>query len=73
MTMSSIGNIFGIMQSANLQYDPYYFLERYVPYINWEEFKTKAEEYQRKIDVKTAVEAGETANAMGGQQQMMQA
>ncbi len=69
--MSSIGNIFGIMQSANLAYDPYYFLERYVPYINWEEFKSKAEEYQRKIDVKTAVEAGESANAMGAQQQMM--
>jgi hypothetical protein len=64
MTMSSIGNIFGIFQSAAIDFDPYYFLEKYVPYIDWEDFKTKSELSKRKIDVKTGVEAVENA-AMG--------
>jgi hypothetical protein len=59
MTMSSIGNIMGIFQTANIQFDPYYFLEKYVPYINWEDFKIKSEEYQRKIVVKSSVENNE--------------
>ena len=56
MTMSSIGNIFGIFQTANLSFDPYTFLEQYVPYINWDEFRKNSEDYQRKVDVKSAVE-----------------
>ena len=66
MTMSSIGNIFGIFQSANIFFDPHYFLDKYVPYIDWFDFKIKAEEYQRKIDVKTGVEAGENAAMSAG-------
>ena len=66
MTMSSIGNIFGIFQSANIFFDPHYFLDKYVPYIDWSDFKIKAEEYQRKIDVKTGVEAGENAAMSAG-------
>ena len=54
--MSSIGNIFGIFQTANLSFDPYTFLEQYVPYINWDEFRKNSEDYQRKVDVKSAVE-----------------
>jgi len=66
MTMSSIGNIFGIFQSASIFFNPYYFLEKYIPYIEWDEFKLQAEEYQRKIDVKTGVEAGENAAMSAG-------
>lgn len=64
MTMSSMGNIFGIFQSTGIDFDPFYFLERYVPYIDWGDFKTKSEEFKRKIDVKVGVEAVENA-AMG--------
>ena len=65
MTMSSIGNIFGIFQTGNINFNPYSFLEKYVPYINWDEFKKESEEYIRKTDVKTAVEnlEGAAANA----------
>lgn len=63
MTMSSIGNIFGIFQTANIQFNPYSFLEKYVPYINWKEFRKESEEYLRKIDVKSAVENIEGSNA----------
>ena len=66
MTMSSIGNIFGIFQSSNINFDPYYFLERYVPYIDWSDFKLKSEEYQRKVDVKTGVEAVENSQMGAG-------
>ena len=57
--MSSIGNILGIFQTANIQFDPYYFLEKYVPYINWDDFKLKSEEWIRKTVVKYSVEANE--------------
>ena len=66
MTMSSIGNIMGIFQTANIQFDPYYFLEKYVPYINWEDFKIKSEEYQRKIVVKSSVENNEAPQPQPG-------
>lgn len=56
MTMSSIGNIFGIFQSANINFDPYYFLDKYVPYIDWTDFKTKSEDYLRKVNTKAGVE-----------------
>ena len=56
MTMSSVGNIFGIFQTGNIPFDPYYFLEKYVPYIDWTDFKIKSEEYNRKISVKTTLD-----------------
>jgi len=72
MTMSSIGNIFGIFQTAGMDFDPYYFLEKYVPYIDWNDFKNKSEEYKRKIDVKTGVEAVENGALSGGLTQQQQ-
>lgn len=61
MTMSSVGNIFGILQAANVQFDPYYFFKQYIPYINWDDFKTASEEYQRKTLVKSAIESSEAS------------
>lgn len=60
MTMSSVGNIMGIFQTGNIKFDPYYFLEKYIPYIPWDEFRLKSEEYERKVNVKASVEGIET-------------
>lgn len=60
MIMSSVGNIMGIFQTANIQFDPYYFLEKYVPYIEWDDFKEKSEGYFRQVLTKTGVESIET-------------
>jgi len=58
-TISSIGNIFQTFQSiSDVDVDPYYLLERYMPYIDWESFKEAAKEFK----VKTATTGGEDEN-----------
>jgi len=58
MTLSSIGNINGIFQTLATPIDPFFFLQQYIPYINWDEFKKRADEYtleqqtKGKIDTK---------------------
>lgn len=47
MTMSSVGNILGIFANAEIPFDPYYFLKKYVPYTDWEDFRKHSEDYAR--------------------------
>jgi len=55
MTLSSVGNIMGIFQSGEIKFDPYYFLEKYIPYIDWDDFRSASDEYLRKKTVKEEV------------------
>ena len=68
MTMSSVGNILSVCQTANIDFDPYYFLQKYVPHIDWEDFKKHSEEYKRKLTVKAELQASEAPadDGMGG-------
>lgn len=45
-TVSSIGNVQQIFQSANIPLDPFYFLKQYLPSLDWVDFQEKAKEYQ---------------------------
>lgn len=63
MTLSSIGNIAGVFTNLQLPIDPYFFLEKYVPHIDWKKFKEAAEE--DSIDTKTRTDLGGGA---GGEQ-----
>jgi len=63
MTLSSIGNIAGVFTNLQLPIDPYFFLEKYVPHIDWKKFKEAAEE--DSIDTKTRTDLG--GGAGGGQ------
>lgn len=45
-TMSSIGNIQMSFQSANINYNPYYLLKKFITSIDWEEFSNEAREYE---------------------------
>lgn len=47
MTLSSVGNIIGIFQQMNIPFDPYHLLEKYIPYIDWVNFKSLAEKFLR--------------------------
>lgn len=65
MSLSSIGNINGIFQTLQTPIDPYFFLQQYIPYINWEEFKKKAEEYTLEQQTKTKTDNTNPDNAGG--------
>ena len=45
-TVSSIGNVQQIFQSANIPLDPFYFLKQYLPSLDWIDFQEKAKEYE---------------------------
>jgi hypothetical protein len=47
-TMSSVLNIQNYFQSNNIATDPYYLLNRYVPYIDWKKFEAASEEFTQK-------------------------
>jgi hypothetical protein len=64
MTLSSIGNMTSAFQSMQIPYDPYFLLEKYLPYINWESFKQKAVEYRTSTDTEANLNA---TNVTGGQ------
>jgi len=51
-TLNSIGNIAGIFANLHIPVDPYYLLEQYVPQIDWQNFKEKAEQYEKNKIVK---------------------
>ncbi len=57
MTMSSVGNILSVCQTANIDFDPYYFLQKYVPHIDWDDFKKNSEEYKRKLMLKSELQS----------------
>ena len=64
MTLSSVGNIAGVFQNMNLQIDPYYFLEQYVPHINWKSFKLASE--KKIVEDKTKTDMGGGEDQSGG-------
>jgi len=57
MSLSSIGNISGIFQTLQMPIDPYFFLQQYIPYINWEEFKEKTDQYALLQQTKAKVDS----------------
>lgn len=67
MTLSSIGNINGIFQTLQTPIDPYFFLQQYIPYINWDEFKKKADEYVLLQSTKNKIDAANPDNASPGE------
>ena len=44
--MASISNIQQNFQSSAVEFDPFYLLKRYLPAINWDEFRKEAKEYK---------------------------
>lgn len=44
-TLSSVGNIGGVFQQLNMEFDPFTFLKNYVPYIDWANFEQEADKY----------------------------
>ena len=58
MTLSSIGNMAGAFQSMFIPIDPYFLLEKYIPYIDWESFKERAKQYKTDMDTEADLNAG---------------
>ena len=61
MTLSSIGNVTSVFQNMGMVIDPYFFLEQYVPHIDWQKFKQSSSKYQAKASVEADLQAGSTA------------
>jgi|GEM_PF-1325650 len=64
MTLSSIGNMVSAFQAMQIPYDPYFLLEKYLPYINWDAFKKRAVLY--RTDVETANDLKASNSPSGG-------
>ena len=58
MTLSSIGNMASAFQSMNIPMDPYFLLEKYIPYIDWDSFKERARQYKTDLDTEADLNAG---------------
>lgn len=58
-TLSSVGSISSVFQSLNIPTDPYFFLQEYVPHIDWDSFKKHADEYALLTKTKMEMEGGE--------------
>lgn len=56
MTLSSIGNIAGVFTNMGVGMDPYFFLEQYIPHIDWKAFKEAAN--QRDLENRTKTQLG---------------
>jgi hypothetical protein len=70
MTLSSIGNMTSAFQSMMIPFDPYFLLEKYIPYIDWDSFKEKAKQYKTDMDTEADLNAGNPPPAPIGGQQM---
>lgn len=57
MTMGSIGNITGVFQTLQLPSDPYFLLQKYMPYIDWETYKKSADKFQGENLIKRDMDA----------------
>lgn len=57
MILSTVGNIMGVFNTADVPFDPYFFLEKFCPYVDWRAFKRASEELelirQTKQELKT--------------------
>lgn len=58
MTLSSIGNMTSALQSMNIPFDPYFLLEKYIPYIDWESFKERAVQFKTDMDTEATLNVG---------------
>ena len=67
-TLQSIGNISSIFNQLEIPVDPYHLLENYLPQIDWDTFKKKAETYKMKNDLKEAQTSGGGNDGGGGSQ-----
>jgi hypothetical protein len=57
MTLSSIGNMTSAFQAMQIPFDPYFLLEKYIPYIDWEAFKNRAALYRTDMDTDSDLNA----------------
>lgn len=64
MTLSSIGNMTSAFQAMAIPLDPYFLLEKYIPYIDWESFKERAILY--KTDMEIEAELNANSSPSGG-------
>jgi len=65
MTLSSIGNIAGVFTNLQLPIDPYFFLEKYVPHIDWDKFKAAAAKDTAKSKTETDLGGGNQQSGGG--------
>ncbi|MFA7202782.1 MAG: hypothetical protein WC188_03625 [Candidatus Caldatribacteriota bacterium] len=61
-SLSSIGNITGTFQTLQISADPFFLLEKYIPYIDWEAFKASAKKYKTLVKTEAELDA---ANGSG--------
>lgn len=65
-TLSSVGNISGVFQQLNMEFDPFTFLKNYVPYIDWTQFEKEADKYVGKKRAKNILGADGEGEGGGG-------
>jgi len=58
-SLASIGNIAGTFQTMNISTDPFFLLEKYIPYIDWSAFKEKASAYEKIMTAKASLETSQ--------------
>lgn len=66
MTTSSIGNILSTFQNLEIPADPYYLLQQYIPYIDWDDFKEAAKKYKMENSTNSEMSPNEEEQGMGG-------
>lgn len=69
MTLSSVGNIASVFTNMQMKIDPFFFLQQYVPHIDWMKFKSAMDIKDIEDSVKTSIDnAGMDGGQPGGQQ-----
>jgi hypothetical protein len=66
-TLQSIGNISSIFSQLEIPVDPYHLLSEYLPYIDWDKFKKKADVYKTKSELINKAGGGGADGGSGGQ------
>jgi len=64
-TLNSIGNINSIFDNMSIPMDPYYFLDQYVPQINWSKFKDSAKSFIAKSKLEQSINSDEDSDGGG--------
>jgi len=65
-TMSSVSNILASFQNLEIPTDPYYLLEQYIPYVDWNEFREQAKKYNIKQQTADSIGDKGDDEGMGG-------
>jgi hypothetical protein len=64
-TLSSVGNISGIFQNMGISHvDPYFFLQQYVPHIDWDAFRSSID--KKKTEDSTREDLNGDGGGSGG-------